>query len=52
MGILLIMFMRVSLHCMQGVSINTFDLKNDMYPIIYGGDAPNITGGFNGSVSR
>lgn len=25
---------------MQGLSINTFDLKNKMFPIIYGGDAP------------
>ncbi|KAL4621001.1 hypothetical protein ACB092_06G197000 [Castanea dentata] len=27
----------------EGVSINTFDLKNGTYPIIYGGDAPNKT---------
>ncbi|KAJ7964591.1 Cucumisin [Quillaja saponaria] len=30
----------------EGVSINTFDLSSNMYPMIYGGDAPNITGGF------
>ncbi|KAF7831004.1 cucumisin-like [Senna tora] len=36
----------------EGVSINTFDLKNKMYPLIYCGDAPNITGGFNSSISR
>ncbi|KAA8534157.1 hypothetical protein F0562_031650 [Nyssa sinensis] len=36
----------------EGVSINTFDLNNDMYPLIYGGDAPNTTGGFTGSMSR
>ncbi|KAF2296157.1 hypothetical protein GH714_036414 [Hevea brasiliensis] len=36
----------------EGVSINTFDLKNAMYPLIYGGDAPNITGNFTGSQSR
>ncbi|KAG6728686.1 hypothetical protein I3842_02G185200 [Carya illinoinensis] len=35
----------------QGFSINIFDLKNQMYPIIYGGDAPNTTAGFNGSSS-
>ncbi|KAG6728687.1 hypothetical protein I3842_02G185300 [Carya illinoinensis] len=35
----------------QGFSINIFDLKNEMYPIIYGGDAPNTTAGFNGSFS-
>ncbi|KAB2026186.1 hypothetical protein ES319_D06G201700v1 [Gossypium barbadense] len=27
----------------EGVSINTFDLKNKTYPMIYGGDAPNTT---------
>ncbi|KAK8592122.1 hypothetical protein V6N13_062708 [Hibiscus sabdariffa] len=26
----------------EGVSINTFDLKNEMYPIIHARDAPNI----------
>ncbi|KAI4313543.1 hypothetical protein L6164_026515 [Bauhinia variegata] len=29
----------------EGVSINTFDLKGDMYPLIYGGDAANSSGG-------
>ncbi|TKY56802.1 Cucumisin protein [Spatholobus suberectus] len=36
----------------QGVSVNTFDLKNNSYPLIYAGDAPNITGGYNSSTSR
>ncbi|XP_027329579.1 cucumisin-like [Abrus precatorius] len=36
----------------QGVSVNTFDLKNTSYPLIYAGDAPNINGGFNSSTSR
>ncbi|XP_062154118.1 cucumisin-like [Alnus glutinosa] len=27
----------------EGISINTFDPKNETYPIIYGGDAPNTT---------
>ncbi|KAG6734934.1 hypothetical protein I3842_01G294400 [Carya illinoinensis] len=36
----------------EGISINTFDLKNEMYPIVYGGDAPNTTAGFQGSDSR
>lgn len=36
----------------EGVSINTFDLKGQQYPIIYGGDAPNTTGGVVGSFSR
>ncbi|KAK4579321.1 hypothetical protein RGQ29_029115 [Quercus rubra] len=31
----------------EGTSINTFNLKNDMYPIIYSGDAPNTTSEFN-----
>ncbi|OIW01973.1 hypothetical protein TanjilG_14062 [Lupinus angustifolius] len=29
----------------EGISINTFDLKGEFYPIIYGGDAPNTTAG-------
>ncbi|KAK4277902.1 hypothetical protein QN277_015823 [Acacia crassicarpa] len=36
----------------EGVSLNTFDLHNTTYPLIYSGDAPNITGGFNSSRSR
>ncbi|XP_022139190.1 LOW QUALITY PROTEIN: cucumisin-like [Momordica charantia] len=36
----------------QGVAINTFDLLGKQYPLIYAGDAPNIAGGFNGSISR
>ncbi|KAJ9160206.1 hypothetical protein P3X46_025627 [Hevea brasiliensis] len=36
----------------EGISINTFDTNNAMFPIIYGGDAPNITGNFTGSKSR
>ncbi|RZC61319.1 hypothetical protein C5167_023068 [Papaver somniferum] len=36
----------------EGVSVNTSDLKDKMYPMIYAGDAPNITGGFDGSQSR
>ncbi|XVF23983.1 hypothetical protein REPUB_Repub13aG0087100 [Reevesia pubescens] len=35
----------------EGISINTFDLKNEMYPTIYGGDAPNTTAGFTGRTS-
>ncbi|KAJ1389149.1 Peptidase S8/S53 domain [Sesbania bispinosa] len=35
----------------QGVSVNTFDLKNVSYPLIYAGVAPNITGGYNSSIS-
>ncbi|KAK3028611.1 hypothetical protein RJ639_039954 [Escallonia herrerae] len=41
-----------NLHLMQGISINSFDLKNVSYPMIYGGDAANTTGGFTGSTSR
>ncbi|KAM7491974.1 hypothetical protein LguiA_034895 [Lonicera macranthoides] len=36
----------------QGVSINTFKQNNRLYPLIYGGDAPNVAGGFNSSKSR
>ncbi|XP_028776217.1 cucumisin-like [Neltuma alba] len=36
----------------EGISTNTFDLQNKTYPLIYSGDAPNITGGFNSSISR
>ncbi|KAJ4719932.1 cucumisin-like [Melia azedarach] len=36
----------------EGVSINTFDLQNVMYPLIYGGDAANTTGGFTNASSR
>ncbi|XP_054796518.1 cucumisin-like [Prosopis cineraria] len=36
----------------EGLSVNTFDLKEQQYPIIYGGDAPNIRAGFDGSSSR
>ncbi|KAG6621225.1 hypothetical protein I3842_Q027800 [Carya illinoinensis] len=36
----------------EGISINTFDLKNKMYPMVYGGDAPNTTAGSQGSYSR
>ncbi|EEF38175.1 Cucumisin precursor, putative [Ricinus communis] len=36
----------------EGVSINTFNLNHKMYPVIYGGNAPDIDKGFNESVSR
>ncbi|KAF8397395.1 hypothetical protein HHK36_016308 [Tetracentron sinense] len=36
----------------EGISINTFELKNDTYPMIYGGNAPNTSQGFDGSESR
>ncbi|KAF2318968.1 hypothetical protein GH714_012024 [Hevea brasiliensis] len=36
----------------EGLSINTFDLGNTMYPIIYGGEAPNQTAGYEGISSR
>ncbi|KAI9156156.1 hypothetical protein LWI28_001389 [Acer negundo] len=36
----------------EGISINTVDLTNTMYPLIYGGDAPNLTGGFSNTSSR
>ncbi|XP_059457641.1 cucumisin-like [Corylus avellana] len=36
----------------EGISINTFDLNNKQYPIIYGGDAPNTKKGFQSFISR
>ncbi|XVF75261.1 hypothetical protein PTKIN_Ptkin13bG0173300 [Pterospermum kingtungense] len=36
----------------EGVSINTFDLKNEMYPIIHGGNAPNTAANFTWASSR
>ncbi|KAE7996707.1 hypothetical protein FH972_001407 [Carpinus fangiana] len=36
----------------EGISINTFDLKNKQYPLIYGGHAPNTKKGFQSSISR
>uniref|UniRef100_A0A9I9DU80 Cucumisin-like n=1 Tax=Cucumis melo TaxID=3656 RepID=A0A9I9DU80_CUCME len=36
----------------QGYTINTFDPLGKQYPLIYAGDAPNIDGGFTGSISR
>ncbi|GMY39337.1 cucumisin-like [Fagus crenata] len=33
----------------EGISINTFDLKNEMYPIIYGRYAPNTAAGATAS---
>ncbi|XP_057441881.1 cucumisin-like isoform X2 [Lotus japonicus] len=36
----------------EGISINTFDLKGELYPLIYGGDAPNTSAGWDGSQSR
>ncbi|XP_050904344.1 cucumisin isoform X3 [Lathyrus oleraceus] len=36
----------------EGATINTFDLKRKMFPIIFARDIPNIAGGFNSSQSR
>ncbi|WCJ19702.1 Subtilisin-like protease SBT4.3 [Euphorbia peplus] len=36
----------------KGISVNTFDLGETMYPIIYGGDAPNVTNGDDWYSSR
>ncbi|KAK9123838.1 hypothetical protein Sjap_013440 [Stephania japonica] len=35
----------------EGVSLNTFTLGNTMYPMIYGGDAPNTKKGYSSSKS-
>ncbi|WCJ19692.1 Subtilisin-like protease SBT4.3 [Euphorbia peplus] len=36
----------------EGLSVNTFEPGNSMTPIIYGGDAPNRSGGYSGAESR
>ncbi|CAN1257158.1 unnamed protein product [Linum perenne] len=36
----------------EGTSINTINLSSKMYPVIYGGNAPNVTGHFNASTSK
>ncbi|KAL3523906.1 hypothetical protein ACH5RR_016740 [Cinchona calisaya] len=36
----------------QGVTVNTFQLNNKLYPLVYGGDVPNTAAGFNSSESR
>ncbi|EOY17971.1 Subtilisin-like serine endopeptidase family protein [Theobroma cacao] len=36
----------------EGTSINTFDLKEKMYPFIFGGVAPNTSQGFTSEDSR
>ncbi|CAK9171822.1 unnamed protein product [Ilex paraguariensis] len=36
----------------EGISINTFDLNNEMYPLVYGGAVPNTSAGYDGSTSR
>lgn len=37
---------------MQGLSINNFDLNGNSYPLIWGGDAPNVAAGNDSSLSR
>ncbi|XXG40651.1 hypothetical protein AAC387_Pa01g1317 [Persea americana] len=36
----------------EGVSINTFQLKNYTYPLVYGGNVPNTSAGYDSSMSR
>ncbi|KAL3523904.1 hypothetical protein ACH5RR_016738 [Cinchona calisaya] len=36
----------------QGVTVNTFQLNNKLYPLVYGGDVPNTAAGFDSSESR
>ncbi|XP_058744846.1 cucumisin-like [Vicia villosa] len=37
---------------LEGISLNTFDLQGELWPIIYAGDAPNKDAGFNKDSSR
>lgn len=32
--------------------MNTFTLEQDSYPLIYGGNVPNVAEGYNSSTSR
>ncbi|KAI0512158.1 hypothetical protein KFK09_012796 [Dendrobium nobile] len=36
----------------QGMAVNTEGAKDNLYPLIYAANAPNKTGGFDGSISR
>ncbi|KAK8577028.1 hypothetical protein V6N13_122023 [Hibiscus sabdariffa] len=36
----------------KGLSINTIELKDKIFPLIYGGDAPNTKDGYDSSESR
>ncbi|KAG6436556.1 hypothetical protein SASPL_101457 [Salvia splendens] len=36
----------------EGVSVNTFTLEKDDYPIVYGGNVANTGGGYNNTESR
>ncbi|KAH0460738.1 hypothetical protein IEQ34_008313 [Dendrobium chrysotoxum] len=36
----------------QGMAVNTEGAKDKLYPLIYAANAPNKTGGFDGSISR
>ncbi|PIA54550.1 hypothetical protein AQUCO_00900841v1 [Aquilegia coerulea] len=36
----------------KGISVNTFTLEDEMYGLIYGGDAPNTAKGYDSSESR
>ncbi|KAG6433244.1 hypothetical protein SASPL_104852 [Salvia splendens] len=36
----------------EGVSVNTFTLDKDDYPLVYGGNVANTSGGYNNSESR
>ncbi|KAF3433597.1 hypothetical protein FNV43_RR24699 [Rhamnella rubrinervis] len=39
-------------HIYEGLSINSFDLKNQTFPLIYGGDAANTSDPFSSSNAR
>ncbi|KAH7678177.1 Peptidase S8 subtilisin-related protein [Dioscorea alata] len=36
----------------EGAAVNLFNLGKNMYPLVYGGDVPNTSAGYNGSISR
>lgn len=36
----------------DGIAVNTFSPKDSSYPLVYGGNVPNVSAGYDGSTSR
>lgn len=36
----------------KGLSVNSFELNGSTYPLIWGGDAANVSAGYNSDISR
>ena len=37
---------------MKGLSVNSFDLNGTTFPLIWGGDAANVSAGYSSDISR